>query len=159
MALDFILRPPATPARAVLRAVARRAPANFDPARFRVQPRAVYIARLTATAAGRAPDDGELEHHLAQARRQQDRLAPVLRDSPGGASAGWPLRGEMLVHLDRLTSELQAGQIGRARAEAAGPRWPAALRAALPRPGSRPAGLPPEQQTTGADAGRELSRV
>ena len=77
---------------------------------------------------GRVPDGSEVERHLEQAREHQDRLAPVLRDGPGEASAGWPLRGEMLVHLDRLTSELQAEQISRNRADAAGPRWVSALR-------------------------------
>jgi hypothetical protein len=91
------------------------------------------LVRADLTA-GHMPDGGELEQQLAQARQQQDRLAPVLRDGPGDGSAGWPLRGEILVHLDRLTSELQAEQLGRERADAAGPRWPAALRAALPRP-------------------------
>jgi uncharacterized membrane protein YgaE (UPF0421/DUF939 family) len=83
--------------------------------------------------AGRIPDGSELEQHLAQARQEQDRLAPVLRDVTETAAAGWPLRGEILVHLDRLTSELQAEQLGRERAQTAGPRWPAALRAAGPR--------------------------
>jgi len=77
---------------------------------------------------GRVPDGSEVERHLEQAREHQNRLAPVLRDAPGDASSGWPLRGEMLVHLDRLTTELQAEQIGRDRADAAGPRWVSALR-------------------------------
>jgi hypothetical protein len=77
---------------------------------------------------GRVPDGTEVERHLEQAREHQDRLAPVLRDAPGEASAGWPLRGEMLVHLDRLTSELQADQISRDRVDAAGPRWLSGLR-------------------------------
>jgi hypothetical protein len=77
---------------------------------------------------GRTPDGTEVERHLEQAREHQDRLAPVLRDAPGEASAGWPLRGEMLVHLDRLTSELQADQISRDRGGAAGPRWLSGLR-------------------------------
>jgi hypothetical protein len=79
---------------------------------------------------GRVLDGSEVERHLDQARKQQDRLAPVLRDAPDEASAGWPLRGEMLVHLDRLTSELHAEQIGRDRADVASPRWLSALHAA-----------------------------
>ena len=82
---------------------------------------------------GRSPDGAEVDRHLEQARQEQDRLAPVLRDGPGEASSGWPLRGEMLVHLDRLTSELQAEQIGRDRADAASPRWLGTLRAARSR--------------------------
>jgi hypothetical protein len=72
---------------------------------------------------GRVPDGAEVERHLAQARQEQDRLVPVLRGTPGETSPGWPLRGEMLVHLDRLTSGLQAEQIGRDRADAASSRW------------------------------------
>jgi hypothetical protein len=82
---------------------------------------------------GRVPDGSEVERHLVQAREQQDRLAPVLRDAPGEASAGWPLRGEMLVHLDRLTNQLQADQLGRDRAQAADPPWLRAVRTARPR--------------------------
>jgi len=86
---------------------------------------------------GRVPDGTEVERHLERAREHTGRLAPVLRDAPGGASAGWPLRGEMLVHLDRLASELQAEQIGRDRADAPGPRRHSALRAAWPRAARR----------------------
>jgi hypothetical protein len=86
---------------------------------------------------GRVPDGTEVERHLEQAREHQDRLAPVLRDAPAEASAGWPLRGEMLVHLDRLASELRAEQIGRERANPAVPRRHSALRAAWPRPAQR----------------------
>ena len=79
---------------------------------------------------GRVPDGSEVERHLAEAREHTGRLAPVLRDAPAEASAGWPLRGEMLVHLDRLTNQLQAEHLARERTGAAGPRWLAALRAA-----------------------------
>jgi hypothetical protein len=82
---------------------------------------------------GRVPDGSEVEEHLEQARQQKDRLAPVLRDAPGEASAGWPLRGEMLVHLGRLTTELQAEQLGRDRQEAASPRWLGAMHGARSR--------------------------
>jgi uncharacterized membrane protein YgaE (UPF0421/DUF939 family) len=87
---------------------------------------------------GRVPDGAEVERHLAQARQEQDRLVPVLRGTPGETSPGWPLRGEMLVHLDRLTSGLQAEQIGRDRADAASPRWLSAKRTARPARPSRP---------------------
>jgi Aromatic acid exporter family member 1 len=82
---------------------------------------------------GRVPDGSEVERHLAEAREHTGRLAPVLRDAPDEASAGWPLRGEMLVHLDRLTNQLQAEHLARDRAGAAGPRWLAVLRAARSR--------------------------
>ena len=79
--------------------------------------------------ADRVPDGSEVERHLAEAREHAGRLAPVLRDAPAEASAGWPLRGEMLVHLDRLTNQLQAEHLARERTGATGSRWLAALRA------------------------------
>jgi uncharacterized membrane protein YgaE (UPF0421/DUF939 family) len=88
---------------------------------------------------GRVPEGNELERHLAQAREQQDRLAPVLRDTLGAGAPGWPLRGEILVNLDRLTNELQAERLCRARAAAGNPQWLLALQAARLRL-SRPEG-------------------
>jgi hypothetical protein len=76
----------------------------------------------------RAPDGSELERHLAEARQHQDRLAPVLRHTPGVTSAGWSLRGEILVHLDRLTNGLRAEHIGRARDSERCRPWPGAPR-------------------------------
>jgi uncharacterized membrane protein YgaE (UPF0421/DUF939 family) len=49
----------------------------------------------------------ELEDHLRKAQRQQDRLADVLSTDPAERPEGWPLRGEILAHVDRLRSELQ----------------------------------------------------
>jgi hypothetical protein len=82
-------------------------------------------------APGLVPDDSDLEQHLAEARQHTGRLAPVLRDASDPASADWPLRGEILGHLDRLTSELQAEQLSRSR-DQGGPGWREALLAALP---------------------------
>jgi uncharacterized membrane protein YgaE (UPF0421/DUF939 family) len=53
----------------------------------------------------------ELEDHLAAAGRQQDRLADLLRTDPAERPEGWPLRGEILAHVDRLRSELQPGHL------------------------------------------------
>jgi hypothetical protein len=85
-------------------------------------------------ADGQGGEGSELERHLAEARLQQDRLAPVLRDAPGQGHAGWRLRGEMLVHLDRLTSGLQAEHLGRARED---PGHPSRLRHQLAAAGAR----------------------
>lgn len=54
----------------------------------------------------------ELERHLAAARDQQDRLSGLLAPPPPARAVGWPLRGELISHLDRLTSELDAGTPG-----------------------------------------------
>src|SRR5271169_6267927 len=48
-----------------------------------------------------------LEDHLEAAQRQQDRLADVLAADPAKRPDGWPLRGEILAHVDRLRSELE----------------------------------------------------
>src|SRR5260370_22554564 len=58
-------------------------------------------------AVGRVPDGGELERHLAEARQQQDRLAPVLRHATDLGPASLLVRREILVHLHRLTHEVQ----------------------------------------------------
>jgi uncharacterized membrane protein YgaE (UPF0421/DUF939 family) len=51
----------------------------------------------------------ELERHLAAARDRQDRLSELLATAPAARPVGWPLRGELISHLDRLRSELEAG--------------------------------------------------
>ena len=51
----------------------------------------------------------ELERHLTAARDQQDRLSELLATAPAARPVGWPLRGEVISHLDRLRSELEAG--------------------------------------------------
>jgi uncharacterized membrane protein YgaE (UPF0421/DUF939 family) len=58
-------------------------------------------------ASGSEPLATQLEDHLEEAQRQQDRLADVLRTDPAERPDGWPLRGEILAHVDRLRSELQ----------------------------------------------------
>jgi uncharacterized membrane protein YgaE (UPF0421/DUF939 family) len=60
----------------------------------------------------------QLEDHLEAARRQQDRLADLLRTDPAEQPEGWPLRGEILAHVDRLRAELQPGALpGAAQAQ------------------------------------------
>jgi hypothetical protein len=51
----------------------------------------------------------DLERHLAAARDEQDRLSELLATAPAVRPVGWPLRGELISHLDRLRSELGAG--------------------------------------------------
>ena len=51
-----------------------------------------------------------LEDHLKEAQRQQDRLADLLATDPAERPDGWPLRGEILAHVDRLRNELQPRQ-------------------------------------------------
>jgi uncharacterized membrane protein YgaE (UPF0421/DUF939 family) len=52
----------------------------------------------------------QLEQHLEAAKRHQGQLADSLRPNPGQHPEGWPLRGELLTHVDRLRTELQPTQ-------------------------------------------------
>jgi uncharacterized membrane protein YgaE (UPF0421/DUF939 family) len=54
--------------------------------------------------------ESELEGRLAAAEEQQDRLSELLGIDPAARPVGWPLRGELISHLDRLRRELQAGK-------------------------------------------------
>jgi hypothetical protein len=63
---------------------------------------------VVTSGAGREELAAELERHLAAAREQQDRLSELLGTDPAVRPVGWPLRGELISHLDRLRSELQA---------------------------------------------------
>jgi uncharacterized membrane protein YgaE (UPF0421/DUF939 family) len=57
-----------------------------------------------------------LEDHLQEAQRQQHQLAGLLQADPTERPDGWPLRGEILAHVDRLRSELQPARTGPANA-------------------------------------------
>ena len=56
---------------------------------------------------GESPLSVVLEDHLEEAARRQDRLADVLATDPAKRPEGWPLRGEILAHVDRLRTELE----------------------------------------------------
>jgi hypothetical protein len=51
-----------------------------------------------------------LDRHLDLARDHQDRLSELLRTDPAARPVGWPLRGELIAHLDRLRTELGSGK-------------------------------------------------
>jgi uncharacterized membrane protein YgaE (UPF0421/DUF939 family) len=57
------------------------------------------------------PAMAELEDHLEEAQRQQDKLADLLQTDPAERPEGWPLRGEILSHVDRLRSELEPSHL------------------------------------------------
>jgi uncharacterized membrane protein YgaE (UPF0421/DUF939 family) len=48
----------------------------------------------------------EVDRRLAQAEKGQREVAELLRGEPAAPSAGWPLRGELVSHLDRLRTQL-----------------------------------------------------
>ncbi len=57
------------------------------------------------------PAIAELEDHLEEAQRQQDKLADLLQTDPAEHPEGWPLRGEILAHVDRLRAELEPSHL------------------------------------------------
>jgi hypothetical protein len=61
-------------------------------------------------AAGRGGLEAELGRRLAAAEQHQDRLSELLGIDPAARPVGWPLRGELISHLDRLRRELEAGK-------------------------------------------------
>jgi uncharacterized membrane protein YgaE (UPF0421/DUF939 family) len=73
---------------------------------------------------GNEPLESDLRRQLDEAHHQQDRLAELLQPKAGNRE--WPLRGEILAHVDRLRTELrldQAAHTGRmARRTALGSR-------------------------------------
>jgi hypothetical protein len=78
-----------------------------------------------------------LQGQLAEAHRQQDRLAGLLkpRARSDGAPSEWPLRGEILAHVDRLRTGLSPDSIPRRH-------QPASLkRPSLKRPSLKPPSL------------------
>ncbi len=65
-------------------------------------------ARVEARRAAFAPVAArDLRDHLAEAHKRQDELADLLRTDPVEQPVGWPLRGEILAHVDRLRAELE----------------------------------------------------
>jgi uncharacterized membrane protein YgaE (UPF0421/DUF939 family) len=56
--------------------------------------------------------EAELEQYLAAAQDEQNRLSELLGTDPAARPVGWPLRGELISHLDRLRNELEAGKPG-----------------------------------------------
>jgi len=52
--------------------------------------------------------EAELKRRVAAARDRQGRLSELLAIAPAARPVGWPLRGELISHLDRLRSELEA---------------------------------------------------
>lgn len=61
-------------------------------------------------APGHEQLQAELKQHLAAAHEKQDRLSERLDTDPSARPVGWPLRGELISHLDRFRTELEAGQ-------------------------------------------------
>jgi hypothetical protein len=64
---------------------------------------------------GRELAESDLREHLDAARDGQDRLSLVLAADPAERPVGWPLRGELVSHIDRLRHQLEPGTAVRSR--------------------------------------------
>jgi hypothetical protein len=53
--------------------------------------------------------DSDLNRHLGDAEERQDQLNELLSTDPAAEPAGWPLRGELVSHLERLRTEVRTG--------------------------------------------------
>jgi hypothetical protein len=113
-----------------------RSPVHDEPTRARL---AGVLGNLAAAVRtyGRLvqafPSDGEqleseLAAHLEAARRERDELAALLepRVPAEGGSGQWPLRGEILTHVDRLRTVVRPDAI--VRPDLSRPRVPALRR-------------------------------
>ena len=79
------------------------------------------------------PLESELTAALEDAHRQQDLLADILepRTAPEGGASEWPMRGEILAHVDRLRTGLQV-DLGEIALPPGRRRQPGKIRALLP---------------------------
>ncbi len=75
----------------------------------------------------------DVDRHLAEATEHQSEVADVLRADPAAPSHAWPLRGELVTHLDRLRNELHPAPPRKdRRAQVAQPQsWHRRLRAMI----------------------------
>jgi uncharacterized membrane protein YgaE (UPF0421/DUF939 family) len=65
----------------------------------------------------------ELQEQLARAQEKQNQLSEVMGIDPAVHPVGWPLRGEIVSHVDRLRKELEAGVPGERRPHPRGRYW------------------------------------
>jgi hypothetical protein len=80
------------------------------------------------------PLESALTTALEDAHRQQDLLADILepRTAPDGGASEWPMRGEILAHVDRLRTGLQVDLGEIALPPVRGRRQQGRIRALLP---------------------------
>jgi uncharacterized membrane protein YccC len=110
-----------------------------------------------ATQPGAPDRDGtkaELERRLVAARDQQEQLSRRLA-AVGPDRAGWPLRGELISHLDRLRTELEAGEPDSGARPRRGRRWPPPR---VPRLAPRLRRLPPRVRRLAPGVRRLMAR-
>jgi uncharacterized membrane protein YgaE (UPF0421/DUF939 family) len=66
------------------------------------------LATSAREPAERDSAESALRDHLEAARERQDNLSGVLAADPSERPVGWPLRGELVSHIDRLRSQLES---------------------------------------------------
>jgi hypothetical protein len=95
-----------------------------------------YGKLVQTLPSGDEPLETELSAQLAQAHHQQDLLAAMLEPPtvPAGGSSEWPLRGEILAHVDRLRTGLR---VDAGNAAHGSRRVPRIRRVLADRPGNR----------------------
>src|SRR6202012_2838556 len=59
--------------------------------------------------AQRDVSEADLQRHLGDAEARQGQLNGLVGPDPAADPAGWPLRGELVSHLDRLRTEVKVG--------------------------------------------------
>jgi uncharacterized membrane protein YgaE (UPF0421/DUF939 family) len=65
-----------------------------------------YGGLARSKSVDRAALKADVDRHLAEAGERHGAVADVLRADPAAPSAGWPVRGELVTHLNRLRSYL-----------------------------------------------------
>jgi hypothetical protein len=98
------------------------------------------------------PAESELRKCLACAEAHRDRIAEILLRMPADEPPGWSLRGELLVHLDRLLDQLRVEH--RTTAREAWPSRRPPRRLPLRGTPDAPSRLRPRSGTRGAGGGR-----
>jgi hypothetical protein len=102
-----------------------------------------YGQLVQLTPAGSESLESELVAELDEAHRLQDELADLLRpQARAGGPSEWPLRGEILAHVDRLRTGLSVDTISRATHPAARRRQSRSHAGARSSSGSWPAARP-----------------
>jgi uncharacterized membrane protein YgaE (UPF0421/DUF939 family) len=77
----------------------------------------------------------DVDRHLSEANEHQGAVKEILRADPDEPSTAWPLRGELVTHLDRLRNELYPAAPRAQNPDGASPQrdWRRAVRALLDR--------------------------
>jgi hypothetical protein len=105
---------------------------------------------------GREFTEAELRQHLEAAQERQDQVSELMGTDPAVQPVGWPLRGELVSHIDRIRTGLEAGS----DLSHSPQRWPKLTRAWLAaRDAARQGGLGSAGQAGGQAARHALHQA